>query len=306
MLVLSGDQIELAADLLKKGELVAFPTETVYGLGAPIFNEKAIAKIFQAKGRPANNPLIAHIADLSQVDQIARDIPPDFYRLAAEFFPGPLTIVLKKHPDVPAMVSGGLGTIALRMPSHPLARRLILAVGEPLVAPSANLSGTPSSTTARHVIADFQGKIAAVIDGGETEFGIESTVIYLASDTPCLLRPGALSPEAIEKVLGKPLQKASSENRLTSPGMQYRHYSPQAKIRLFTNREEMENYRLSEGRRLCLSTQEEPGFYHLKASNLYALLRLADEENYPEIVIFCDETRDLAFLDRLQRASLCK
>ena len=202
---LSPDQLQRAADLLKAGHLVAFPTETVYGLGAPIFSPEAIQSIFKVKGRPADNPLIAHVSSVEQVSRIALEIPEAFYRLAEVFFPGPLTVVLKRRPDVPSIVSAGLETIAVRMPSHPIALKLISLVDEPLVAPSANLSGMPSSTQAEHVLDDFDGKIAAVVDGGKTEIGIESTVINLLGETPILLRPGSISKEALEKVLGYPI-----------------------------------------------------------------------------------------------------
>lgn len=297
MLILQPSQISLAAELLLKGELVAFPTETVYGLGAPIFQPEAIAKIYVAKGRPSDNPLIAHIASLSQVEQIARDIPLEFFLLAEAFFPGPLTIVLKKHPSVPAIVSGGLETIALRMPSHPLAQALIAAVGQPLVAPSANLSGKPSSTAAQHVMTDFK-EIGAVIDGGETEYGIESTVISLVS-TPRLLRPGAVSKEAIEKVLGQQLQEAAPQDKLSSPGTRYRHYAPEARVKLFTSKHELELYLQTAPamRRVVIS--------NVQSLNLYALLRQADEEKQDEIVIYCDEQtiQNHALMDRLQKAA---
>jgi len=297
MLILQPHQIPLAAELLLKGELVAFPTETVYGLGAPIFQPETVAKIYVAKGRPSDNPLIAHMSSLSQVEQIARDIPPEFFLLAQAFFPGPLTVVLKKHPSVPGIVSGGLDTIALRMPRHPLAQALIAAVGQPLVAPSANLSGKPSSTTAQHVMADFKD-IGAVLEGGETEYGIESTVISLVS-TPCLLRPGAVSKEAIEKVLGQPLRWAAPQDKFSSPGTRYRHYAPEARVQLFTSLDELELYlQMSPPlRRLVIS--------ELSAANLYALLRQADDEKYEEILIYCDAEiiHNQALMDRLQKAA---
>lgn len=290
--------IQTAADLLKKGELVAFPTETVYGLGAPIFNSVAIAKIFVAKGRPSDNPLIAHIASLSQVEEIAREIPADFYRLAEAFFPGPLTIVLKKHPQVPSIVSGGLDTIALRMPRHPIAHELILAVGEPLVAPSANLSGKPSSTTAGHVKADFGAKIGMVIDGGKTEVGIESTVISLIEE-PCLLRPGSITAEEIEKVLGKPLREAKRQEKHASPGTRYRHYAPKARVKLFDEMEELKKYqdKFPKTQRMVIT--------FLKSSELYALLRRADQEGDEEIIIYCSPAmqQNTALMDRLQKAA---
>jgi L-threonylcarbamoyladenylate synthase len=293
--LLSPDQIELAAEILKKGELVAFPTETVYGLGAPIFNAQAVAKIYVAKGRPSDNPLIAHIVSLEQVEEIACDIPEEFYILAQAFFPGPLTLVLKRHPQVPPIVSGGLETIAVRMPSHPIARALILSVGEPLVAPSANLSGKPSSTSAEHVIVDFQGKIGAVIDGGKTEYGIESTVISLVSSTPCLLRQGALKKEAIEKILGKPIHIGAFEEQLASPGTRYRHYAPKAMLKLFTSQDELKRATALPARRLILDGIDAPG--------LYAMLRKADDEKYEEIFLYCSPAmaQEAALMDRLQR-----
>ncbi len=290
--ILQPDQISLAAEFLLEGELVAFPTETVYGLGAPIFNPSSIAKIYLAKGRPSDNPLIAHIASLDQIEQIACDIPDNFYLLAKAFFPGPLTLVLKKHPSVPPIVSGGLDTIAIRMPDHPVARQLILAVGQPLVAPSANLSGKPSSTSAQHVAADFEGKIRAVIDGGSSHYGIESTVVSLVSSEPCLLRLGALSKEEIEKVLGQPLSEATPQDKLASPGTRYRHYAPKASIQLYTA--EMAPTKL---RRLILQ--------EVTSSNLYALLRKADEEGYEEIAILCTPAmlQNPALMDRLHKAA---
>jgi L-threonylcarbamoyladenylate synthase len=299
MFILHPHQIDLAAEFLLKGELVAFPTETVYGLGAPIFNPEAIKKIYVAKGRPSDNPLIAHIASLEQIDQIACDIPPEFYLLAEKFFPGPLTLVLKKHPSVPAIVSGDLDTIAVRMPSHLLAKQLILAVGQPLVAPSANLSGKPSSTTAQHVAADFEGKIQAVIEGGQTEYGIESTVVSLVSVDPCLLRLGALSKAEIEKVLGKPLVEASATDKCSSPGTRYRHYAPEASIKLFTNQDQIDAYLKTAPSLRRLIIQE------MTSSNLYALLRKADDEKYEEIVIQCSPEilQSPVLMDRLKKAT---
>jgi L-threonylcarbamoyladenylate synthase len=297
MLRLKPDQIALAAEYLLKGGLVAFPTETVYGLGAPIFNPDAIAKIYLAKGRPSDNPLIAHISSLDQIHQIARDIPPEFYLLAKAFFPGPLTLVLKKHPSVPSVVSGGLDTIAVRMPSHPIAQQLIEAVGQPLVAPSANLSGKPSSTTAEHVINDFEGKIQAVIDGGATEYGIESTVVSLVSD-PCLLRLGAVPKAAIEAILGLPLGEATCDHKLSSPGTRYRHYAPDARIKLFESQKELEAYLTNQPDLRRLINPK------ITLANLYAVLRQADEEKYEEIVLYCHPEIRLndALMDRLLKA----
>ncbi len=296
MLILHPDQITLAAEILQKGELVAFPTETVYGLGAPIFNPEAIRKIYLAKGRPSDNPLIAHISSLDQLPQIAREIPSEFYLLANAFFPGPLTVVLKRHPSVPSIVSGGLDTIAVRMPSHPIAQQLIKAVGQPIVAPSANLSGKPSSTTAQHVIADFEGKIGAVIDGGPTEYGVESTVVSLISE-PCLLRLGAIPKAEIEQILG-PLGEATYPGMRSSPGTRYRHYAPEAEIKLFIDQHEMETH-LKKHPHLRRWINPE-----ITVTNLYALLRQADDEKYEEIVIYCSPEMQLnpVLMDRLLKA----
>ncbi len=242
--ILSPEQVQRAAELIKAGRLVAFPTETVYGLGASIFDPEAIQALFQAKGRPSDNPLIAHVHSVSQVEEIAQEIPDDFYLLARQFFPGPLSVVLKKRACIPMIASGGLDSIAVRMPSHPIALALIASVGAPLVAPSANLSGKPSSTTLKHVLEDFDGKIAAVIDGGQTDVGIESTVISLLGPIPVLLRPGSVTKEAIEEVLGVTLQvvSSSSSGSVLSPGMKYRHYAPRTPIRVFYALEDLSNH----------------------------------------------------------------
>jgi Sua5/YciO/YrdC/YwlC family protein len=299
------------ARLLKAGEVIAFPTETVYGLGATIFNPFAIQKIFTAKQRPGDNPLIAHLSHLDQVKALAIDIPKEFYLLADVFFPGPLTVVLKRHPKVPAIVSGGLPTIALRMPKHPLAAALIALVGEPLVAPSANLSGRPSSTTAAHVLEDFSGLIAGVIDGGPTSLGLESTVISLFDPkNPTLLRPGAITKQEIENVLGQPVYTASrdSEALATSPGTRYRHYAPKMPLKLFTEWQQLLDHLQAAPRikRLILSNRKLSGkHFALAPETLYASLRFADQKGLDEIVAFCDETvlANPALIDRLSRAA---
>ncbi len=290
------DGISQAASLLRAGELVAFPTETVYGLGALIFDEKAIAKIYAVKGRPSDNPLIAHIGHLAQVLEIAREIPEDFYKLASHFFPGPLTIVLKRHASVPSIVSAGLDTIALRMPSHPLALALLKEVGQPLVAPSANLSGRPSPTRVAHVLEDFEGKIGGVIDGGESVFGIESTVISLIG-APTLLRPGVISVAVIEAVLGKKLLRATEEDAKASPGTRHRHYAPKGHMRLVFSEDE-----IGDAERVFSRTSKT---YPLSAHTLYDLLRQADRDQIQEIVVYCDAIiqQDEGLMDRLRRAA---
>lgn len=208
----SEDDIQKAAQLLKDGKLVAFPTETVYGLGASVFNPEALKKVFQAKGRPADNPLIAHICSIEELQLLAEEIPEDAMKLAKAFFPGPLTIVLPAKKTIPREATGGLETIAIRMPNHPIALQLLKLSG-PLCAPSANLSGRPSPTNAYHVMEDLDGKIAAVLDGGQCTVGIESTVIRI-SPSPMILRPGMITAEQIEEVLKKPVQIAGKAKRV--------------------------------------------------------------------------------------------
>lgn len=194
-------KIKVAARLILEGKLVAFPTETVYGLGADALNEGAVRRIFEAKGRPADNPLIIHIASIDDLEKVAREVPEKAKLLAERFWPGPLTLVLPKREEVPLVTTGGLDTVAVRMPAHPIALALIRA-STPLAAPSANISGKPSPTSAEHVIDDFYGKIEGIIDGGETWVGVESTVVDLTEEPPVLLRPGGIPLEELEKVIG--------------------------------------------------------------------------------------------------------
>ncbi len=233
-----GEIVDLseAAQILREGGLVAIPTETVYGLAADALNGDAAAKIFAAKGRPQDNPLIVHISDLEMLDGLVKEFPEPAFRLAQKFWPGPLTIILPKTDKVPPETSGGLGTVAVRMPSHPVARRIIALTGKPLAAPSANLSGSPSPTTAQHCVHDLLGRVDAIVDGGECGFGVESTVITLAQSPPRLLRPGAVTFEQLKGILPDikmdPAVKEKLEQGVTaaSPGMKYRHYAPKAKV----------------------------------------------------------------------------
>ena len=277
---------------LARGETVAFPTETVYGLGAPIFSPEAIKKIFAVKGRPQDNPLIAHISDLSQADLLGEALPETFFTLASTFFPGPLTLVVKKHPSAPSIVSAGLPTIAIRMPIDPIALKLIQTVGEPLVAPSANLSGTPSSTTYRHVLSDFDGLIAGVVNGGDCVYGIESTVLDLVSfERPTLLRPGSISKEELEEVLGSPVDTYSSGPK-SSPGMKYRHYAPSIPVYFFKSKADLDAHLALKKRSYLISPQ---------ASTLYAHLRFAEKMGYDEVVIFSTEKLDPSLENRLEK-----
>ena len=235
-LILNENQIETAADIIKNGGLVAFPTETVYGLGADALNGKAVAGISAAKGRPMDNPLIVHISELSQLDGLVSEIPENARKLADAFWPGPLTMIMKKTSAVPFEVSAGLDTVAIRFPSNRTAQRLITLSGTPIAAPSANLSGRPSPTTYKHVEHDMYGRIDAIIAGESCDVGLESTVITLALDTPRLLRPGGITLEQLEAVIGHVdvdkavFSKPDDNERVASPGMKYKHYAPRAKV----------------------------------------------------------------------------
>lgn len=274
---------------LKKGEPVVFPTETVYGLGAPIFNESAVQQIFSIKGRPLDNPLIAHIASLDDAKQLSDSLNADFYTLAEQFWPGPLSIVVKRRSTVPSIVSAGQPTIAIRMPSHNIARRLIEGVGQPLVAPSANLSGRPSPTCLKDVLEDLKGKVQYVIDGGECDVGIESTVISLYTSQPILLRPGKITKEQLEEALKKKVELPTNSSPIISPGMKYRHYAPKAEVKLLFKEEELNG----------------PFCIHPNAKTLYAQLREADRQGALEIQIYCDSEmeKDAALMNRLLRVA---
>ncbi len=313
------EQIDLknlykAAELLLHGEIVAFPTETVYGLGACIFLEEAVQKIFKAKGRPSDNPLIAHICDLASMEKIAQNIPKVFYQLAEAFFPGPLTLVVPKRKEVPLIVSAGLDTIAVRMPAHTVARDLIRLVGSPLVAPSANLSGKPSSTQVSHVLDDFNGKIAGVILGESSDIGIESTVVSLLNGKIEILRPGAVCQNAIEECLKQKISVFNPElvslAPLPSPGMKYRHYAPLAKVTLFSSLEEaVDTYSKKKNphKKMILANDSFIGIRSmpLTTQSFYSFLRLADKEDYEEVFIVCDpETlKNKGLMNRIEKAA---
>lgn len=228
--------IDTAAQLLRAGEVVAIPTETVYGLAADALNADAVSSIFVAKGRPSDNPLIVHIADISDWEPLVTDIPDSARRLAEAYWPGPLTIILPASERVPKVVTGGLSTVAVRFPAHPIAQAIILHSGCPLAAPSANLSGSPSPTNMQRVAEDMNGRVAAILDGGDCAVGVESTVIDLCHTPPRLLRPGGVTPEMLTDVLG-PIEIDSAVTHAlekgavaASPGMKYKHYAPKAEI----------------------------------------------------------------------------
>lgn len=286
--ILSKTELSKAINCLKEGDPIVFPTETVYGLGAPIFNQSAVKKVFRIKKRPMDNPLIAHIGHLEEAWKLSHHLSGKFSLLATNFWPGPLTIVLPKAPKVPDLVSAGHPTIAIRMPSHPIALELIKTFGDPLVAPSANLSGRPSPTRVEDVLEDLDGAVRYIVDGGECVVGIESTVISLIDDEPVLLRPGKITKEAIEWVLKESIREASHSDPVLSPGMKHRHYAPKAKIRLVYAKEELNGPYM-------VPTQK----------NLYHDLRNADRNGVTEIQIFMTQAvqEDPALMNRLLRAA---
>lgn len=227
-------QMEEAGNLIRTGELVAFPTETVYGLGGDALHPKAAKKIYEAKGRPSDNPLIVHVAEFADLERIAKEVPPQAKVLADAFWPGPLTMIVWKNEKVPYATTGGLDTVAVRMPNHPVALELIRKSGCLIAAPSANTSGRPSPTEASHVQEDMDGRIAMILDGGAVGIGIESTIIDLTETPPMVLRPGYITPEMLADVLGEevvldPAIIASDDTKKPkAPGMKYKHYAPKA------------------------------------------------------------------------------
>ena len=256
ILNVSGDsaddvKIEAAGNLLKEGKLVAFPTETVYGLGANALDEEAAAGIYSAKGRPSDNPLIVHIADWDALGLIVKEIPPEAKLLADKFWPGPLTMIFKKSDRVPYGTTGGLETVAVRMPSHPVAMKLIRAGGGYIAAPSANTSGRPSPTRAEHVKEDLDGRIDMILDGGEVNIGLESTIVDLSEGVPTILRPGYITKEMLEEVLGKvevdqAIIRDDSNIVPKAPGMKYRHYAPKADLVVVEGEQALVTARINE------------------------------------------------------------
>ncbi len=321
-------QIKEAAAFLQQGEVVAFPTETVYGLGGQVKLNSAVEKIFQAKGRPSDNPLIVHIADQADVEKLACSIPHYAYKLMEAFWPGPLTVILpRKKGEVSELVTAGLDTVAIRMPDHPAALALIKEAGVPVAAPSANRSGKPSPTTARHVLDDLNGRIAGVIDGGETGVGIESTVVDCTGPFPIVLRPGGVTEKEIEQLTGKAATNAVLKNKEEAPkapGMKYAHYAPEAPLYLIEGTQEtiqktVDKWR-ADGKKVGVLTTEENQKRYLAdtviacgrrddlttvAKNLYSALRLFNEQ--PVDVIFAEpfpkEGVGEAIMNRLEKAA---
>ena len=232
---LNSEVIEKAGEILKRGGLVAFPTETVYGLGADALNESAAEKIYAAKGRPSDNPLIVHISDMKDLEEIAEVIPQAAYVIAEKYWPGPISMIFEKTDRVPLGTTGGLDTVAVRMPSNEVAKALITAGGGFIAAPSANTSGRPSPTTAQHVEEDLSGKIDMILDGGAVDIGVESTVLDMTVTPPMILRPGAVTKEMLSELIGevaedKTMMSVASGDAPKAPGMKYRHYAPKANL----------------------------------------------------------------------------
>jgi L-threonylcarbamoyladenylate synthase len=314
--------IKRAAVILKKGGLVAFPTETVYGLGALATDPAAVAKIFKAKGRPPDNPLIVHLAGLDQLSTVAVDPPDAALLLADKFWPGPLSLVLRRSDKIAPEVSAGLPTVAVRMPDHPVALQLIKAAGAPIAAPSANLAGRPSPTYYKHVVEDLSGLIDAIIMGKSCRIGVESTVLDLAGEKPVILRPGGVTREQLEAALGCRVSVAGhrfSTEKPSSPGMKYRHYSPAAPLILITGQAERrpqlikklavfyrrKGLRVGSLNSAAFSRWSDNGNAEKLASRLYSILRLMDAQGID--LILAEETSvsglGLAVMNRLKKAA---
>ncbi len=328
-------KIRVAANIIQKGRLVAFPTETVYGLGADALNPTAVLKLFKAKNRPLDNPPIVHVENVGDVYGLARHIPPRADKLMRSFWPGPLTLVFKRSTTVPDVTVAGLGTIAIRMPQHAVALALIKESSRPIAAPSANLAGKPSPTSAKHVFDDLNGRIDAILDGGSTYIGVESTVLDLSVEPPQVLRPGGTPLEALRRVLGDvklhPLVAAEKElpiEKARSPGMKYKHYAPKAQVIVVEGAIPAVlakvNYLARSFREKgvkvgILVTDETLGAYNVDvvkslgsrfnlavvAQNLFRLLREFDAEGVDVIIAEGVPTEELglAVMNRLRKAS---
>lgn len=299
---------EKAGEIIRAGGLVAFPTETVYGLGADALNEAAAAAIYSAKGRPSDNPLIVHVDRMEMVEEVAREISDKARRLMETFWPGPLTVILPKRETVPDATTGGLPTVAIRMPDHSVALSLIESSRRPIAAPSANLSGRPSPTSAEHVLCDMDSRIPMILDGGPVRIGIESTIVDLTTDRPAILRPGFISASRIGEVIGQveidpavKLREHRDDIKARAPGMKYRHYAPKGQMFLVEGAadavvpaiEELTAKRKQEGKTVgVIASSETAGAYHADvvriigsrddpetiASSLYRILREMDDQ----------------------------
>ena len=318
----------LAAQIIRNGDLVAIPTETVYGLGADGLNEEAVAKIFEAKGRPQDNPLILHVADAADIEKFCHSIPQAAYALADAFWPGPLTMVLPARDSVPKRTTAGLSTVAVRCPDCEITRQIIRLSGVPIAAPSANISGKPSTTTAQHVLHDHDGKIHAIVDGGACRVGVESTIVDLTDERPRLLRPGGITPEQLIAVLGDlVVDKAvtaqiDKDAVVKAPGMKYRHYAPAEPVVIVSGSREkaaayIRRHFVPGDRVLCfeeelplyegcnpLSYGQEANVETLSAG-LFAALRELDDPSIHQVYARCPEGGGVAYAvqNRLKKAA---
>ena len=325
--------IKKAAEIIKRGGLVAFPTETVYGLGANGLDENAVPKIYEAKGRPSDNPLILHISKLDEIEDIVKEIPKSALILAEEFWPGPLTMVFKKSERIPYRTTGGLESVAIRMPSNKIARELIKAAGVPIAAPSANSSGRPSPTKAAHVIYDLDGKIDMVIDGGEVDIGIESTIVDVTGEVPVILRPGFITEKMLSEAIGRVeidevVKSLSPDKDLKpkAPGMKYRHYAPRGKMTIYKGSHSKVVERINEeiskleGKKTgVLATDETKSYYRADiiislgsredgesiAHNLFDALRKFDDDDVEFIYSegFDENKLGFAIMNRLHKSA---
>ena len=314
------EQLNEPANILQSGGTVVFPTETVYGLGANALDPDAVKKIFIAKGRPADNPLIVHIDDFEKIYDLVEEVPENAKKLADAYWPGPMTLILKKKSIIPNEVSAGLDTVGIRIPRDKIARNLIELAGVPVAAPSANLSGSPSPTTFNHVMNDMYGRVDVIVEGENAEVGLESTVIDVTGKIPTILRPGGITPEMIKEVCGdvtidKKIDGANEGEKVKSPGMKYRHYSPKAEVYLVDKEEIQDKIAEINNKKILLLLIEE-GKYNVDsivmgkdleeiAKNIFGLLRKSDEDGYDVVIIekVQEEGIGLAIMNRLKRAA---
>lgn len=328
------EEIRRAGKILAKGELVAFPTETVYGLGGDALNPEAAGKIYAAKGRPSDNPLIVHIADVSDLRRIVTEVPEQAKKLAEAFWPGPLTMIFWKNDQVPSATTGGMDTVAVRMPNHPVALELIRQSGCLIAAPSANISGRPSPTEAAHVAEDMDGRIPVILDGGSVNIGIESTIIDLTEEVPMVLRPGYITPEMLSEVLGEQvildpgIVAEDDTKKPKAPGMKYKHYAPKADMLIVDGALEQVIKKINElaaeagkkGKKTAvIATEETKDQYRADvvlsmgsrededsiARHLYHILRECDELSVGSIYSECFSTPKIgqAIMNRLLKAA---
>lgn len=331
---IDADVMDRAGKLIAEGELVAFPTETVYGLGGDALDPDASRKIYAAKGRPSDNPLIVHIAEFDDMKQVAREVPEQARKLADAFWPGPLTMIVWKSDAVPEATTGGMQTVAVRMPNHPVALELIRRSGCLIAAPSANTSGRPSPTEAQHVAEDLSGKIAMILDGGPVGIGIESTIIDLTEEKPMILRPGYITPEMLSEVLQEEVVidpgiiAADDTRKPKAPGMKYKHYAPKAEMIIVDGAQdaviakinELTAAKRAEGKKVAvIATDETKERYDAQvilsmgrrsdedaiAQHLYKILRECDELEVGEIYSECFQTPRIgqAIMNRLLKAA---